>query len=72
MGINPRGERRWGRNAPARVHRDPRGDFFVTGTGTGSQNPTGISPLPSLIVYKEGVKMQFYIELNRSSASINR
>jgi hypothetical protein len=26
----------------------PRGICFVAGTGMGSQNPTGISPLPSL------------------------
>jgi hypothetical protein len=33
---------------PARVRGDPRGEIFVAGIGTGSQNPTGISPLPSL------------------------
>ena len=27
----------------------PAENFFVAGTGTGSQHPTGISPLPSLV-----------------------
>jgi hypothetical protein len=51
MGIYPRGERGWGRNAPRKSSWGfPRGNFFVAGTGTGSQNPMGISPLPSLSI----------------------
>jgi hypothetical protein len=30
MGIYPRGEWGWGRNAPARVRGDPRGEFFLS------------------------------------------
>jgi hypothetical protein len=50
MGIYPRGERGWGRNAPRKSSwGSPRGNFFVAGMGTGRQNPTGKSPLPSLV-----------------------
>jgi hypothetical protein len=30
MGIYPRGERGWERNAPARVRGDPRGEIFLS------------------------------------------
>jgi hypothetical protein len=50
MGIYPHGEWGWGRNAPRKSSwGSPRGIFFVAGMGAGSQNPTGISPLPSLV-----------------------
>jgi hypothetical protein len=51
LGIYPRGERGWGRNAPRkRSWGSPWGSFFVTGTGMGSYSPAGNSPLPSLVV----------------------
>jgi hypothetical protein len=50
LGIYPRGERGWGRNAPRkRSWGSPRGSFFVAGTGMGSYSPAGNSPLPSLV-----------------------
>jgi hypothetical protein len=54
MGIYPRGERGWGRNAPRKSSwGSPWGNFFVAGTGMESQNPTGISPLPSLLTTED-------------------
>jgi hypothetical protein len=51
LGIYPRGERGWGRNAPRkRSWGSPRGSFFVAGTGMGSYSPAGNSPLPSLLL----------------------
>jgi hypothetical protein len=50
LGIYPRGERGWGRNAPRkRSWGSSRGSFFVAGTGMGSYSPGGNSPLPSLV-----------------------
>jgi hypothetical protein len=58
MGIYPHGERGWGRNAPRKSSwGSPRGILFVTGTGMRSQNPTGISPLPSLSPHDEQEKI---------------
>jgi hypothetical protein len=49
LGIYPRGERGWEKNAPRkRSWGSSRGSFFVAGTGMGSYSPAGNSLLPSL------------------------
>jgi hypothetical protein len=46
MGIYPRGERGWGRKAPARVRGNSRGRiFFVAETGYGEPKPDGDFPV---------------------------
>jgi hypothetical protein len=39
MGIYPRGEWGWGRNAPARVRGDPREEIFYRGNGYEEPKP---------------------------------
>jgi hypothetical protein len=45
MGIYPRWERGWGRNAPTRVRGDPCGEFFYRGDGYGEPKPDGDFPV---------------------------
>jgi hypothetical protein len=46
--LSPRGTGMEKKCPPQEFMGIPAGIFFVAGMGTGSQNPTGISPLPSL------------------------
>jgi hypothetical protein len=41
----------------------PARNFFAVRMGMGSQNPTGISPLPSLVFGTRVVASSFYLDL---------